>query len=240
MYEENFNRTCPSRKRRFYKCCENYKSFIFWNHVYKRSMGCVQVFFKDISEYFNTKNTSTPSEYFNTKNTNTPQKKTFNGINLTYTITFGTKTIVLDRDDSPTTSLLDSDNDENSTYSKKRKLYTPAIVMQKTSFDGILKLSKCIDSCIKTNEKLLPLVSECNKNIIEDVCKKFSENIFLPEKDVFVKQYLTSHNEKIKNNIATLFNNKEFSEYYFDIVFYELISLHSKSIVKNVISKLTT
>ena len=48
---------------------------------------------------------------------------------------FGTKTIFLDREDSPSTSLLDSD-DENSTYSKKRKLYTPVIVMEKTSFDG--------------------------------------------------------------------------------------------------------
>ena len=68
------------------------------------------------------------SEYFNTKNSTSPQKKTFNGISLTYTATFRTKTIVLDRENSPSTSLLDSD-DENSTYSKKRKLYTPAIVM---------------------------------------------------------------------------------------------------------------
>ena len=90
------------------------------------------------------------------------------------------------------------------------------------------------------NEKLLPLVSKCNKNIITDVCKKFNENVFLPEKDVFVKQYLTSHDERIKNNIATLFNNNEFSEDYFDIIFYELLSLHANSIVKNVVSKLTT
>ena len=88
------------------------------------------------------------------------------------------------------------------------------------------------------NEKLLPLVSKCNKNIIADVCKKFNENVFLPEKDVFVKQYLASHDEKIKNNIGTLFNNNEFSEYYFDIIFYELLSLHANSIVKNVYSNL--
>ena len=110
--------------------------------------------------------------------------------------------------------------------------------MQKTSFDGIIPLSKCIDSCIKVNEKLLPLVLKCNKNIIADVCKKLNENVFLPEKDLFVKQYLASHDEKIKNNIATLFNNNEFSKYYFDIIFYELPSLHANSIVKNVISNL--
>ena len=97
--------------------------------------------------------------------------------------------------------------------------------MQKTSFDEIITLSKCIDSCIKINEKLLPLVSKCNKNIIADMCKKFNKNLFLPEKDVFVKYYLTSHDEKIKNNIATLFNNNEFSEYYFDIIFYKLLNL---------------
>ena len=88
------------------------------------------------------------------------------------------------------------------------------------------------------NEKLLPLVSDCKRNIIVDVCKKFNENVFLPEKDVFVKQYLTSHDEKIKNNIATLFNNNEFSEYYLDIIFYELLSLHANSIIKNVISNI--
>ena len=37
---------------------------------------------------------------------------------------------------------------------------------------------------MKINEKLLPLVSKCNKNIIADVYKKFNKNVVLPEKDV--------------------------------------------------------
>ena len=58
------------------------------------------------------------------------------------------------------------------------------------------------------NEKLLPLVSKCNKNIIADVCKKFNENVFLPEKDVFVKQYLNSHDESFYRHKKTTCENR--------------------------------
>lgn len=189
--------------------------------------------FAKINSYFNDEVQSGTAEF---------DKISFNGITLNFTTSYGTKAILLDKiEEKMTASYMSMITDECVEYqvSKKKKAYSPAIVLQKTTFDGIVNIAECIDYAIQANEKIAATVAQCYTNIIDNICKKFTDNKLLPQTKPYVKQYLHSQKVVIKNTISNNLD-KNFNENYFDVIFSELLALHCNVISDAVIAKITT
>ncbi|EFN77054.1 hypothetical protein EAI_10353 [Harpegnathos saltator] len=82
---------------------------------------------------------------------------------------------------------------------KKRKLYTENIVMQKTTFDGLKTIAKCIDVRYEHLQSVAALVNNCKCILISEL------ELNLMKKDInedFVKQTLTAKYREIEENVA--------------------------------------
>ncbi|EFN88517.1 hypothetical protein EAI_17224 [Harpegnathos saltator] len=94
---------------------------------------------------------------------------------------------------------------------KKRKLYTENIVMQKTSFDGLETVAKCIDARYEHLQAVAALVSNCKCILISEI------ELNLAKKGVnedFVKQTLADKYQEIEENVRRQIKNLRLDTYF--------------------------
>ncbi|XP_025160386.1 protein farnesyltransferase subunit beta-like [Harpegnathos saltator] len=120
------------------------------------------------------------NSYLCGENKNTPTPIIINNISINFTSAYSARAVIL----SQRGKMLDESGpakktSEESTHLKqpplkKRKLYTENIIMQKTSFDGLQTVTKCIDTRYEQLQAVTALVL---KNISYDKNQNFRKNL---------------------------------------------------------------
>lgn len=151
----------------------------------------------------------------------TPSPIEIGEFQLMFTSSYGAKSIVFDR---RTTAPIEPCIVEAS-EPKKRKNYSPAVVMQKTSFDGLMNIVVCLDERFKRLQRNITHVQKC----VEILCSELL--LYIPEtetpdkiNDLRVKELITN-NFKVLRDAVKLRLDPSFVELTFGIVFLELTVL---------------
>lgn len=145
---------------------------------------------------------------------------------IRFTSSFGTKSIAFDRRGLETIAEKDDDKDEGlGTPPKKRRKYSPAIVLQKPSFDGLIALMVCTDERFRRLQRHVAQVQLCFDVLVAELL------MYIPSKET--RENIDSFRVKdlIKNNFKALKESVKrrldpsFVEFTFGIVFLELTVL---------------
>ena len=104
----------------------------------------IQNRFQDITLYFD-----------NLGNIERNDKIRLNDVDIIFTTSYGTKSVIFDRGFT------------NQESTKRRKTYTPAVIMQKRTFEGLKRTAVCIDERFHRLERITSLVNQC-KDLIND------------------------------------------------------------------------
>lgn len=133
-----------------------------------------------------------------------------------FTSSYGSKSIVFDKRGHDTVDTIEPPEQ------KKRKIYSPAVVMLKPSFDGLINIMVCLDECFRRLQRNITHVQKC----AEILCGELL--LYIPETEIPDKVNDLRVKELIKNNFKTLRDavklrmDPTFVEHTFGLVFLEL------------------
>lgn len=175
--------------------------------------------------------------YFESDASDLSEKKvTCGDVCLTYASSFGSKAIMLEK--KPLSGLqLISDDEEVDATSQKKKPFSPVIVLQKTTFEGLVAITPCIDIYIEDNRKISEDISNLYKYIVDAICRRFTANKRLSRKVIFLEKYIKARIPEFKKD-ATKNLDAIFCLHHFDMIYHELFALHLYGITRAVSGKL--
>lgn len=142
---------------------------------------------------------------------------------ILFTSSYGAKSVVFDRPVEENTTVEDEESQQDpEPPTKKRKNYSPAVVMQKPSFDGLLNVLVCLDERFRRLQRNVTHVEKC----VSVLCAELLLHIPAeeePEKidEVRVKELMKNNFNSLKEAVQ-LRLDPAFVELTFDIVFLEL------------------
>jgi len=116
---------------------------------------------------------------------------------------------------------------------KKRKTYAVAIVMQKITFQELENVVKCVDAHLKHLQSLADNVNECARYLIKEIELKLPRSYI--DCDI-IKLILKENYDEIEHNVRTQINGLTFLDMYFNVIFWELTSLHFNEIFYIILS----
>lgn len=151
----------------------------------------------------------------------TPAPITIENCEIIFTTSFGAKAVVIDRRLSD--HIKEIENGEST--SKKSRNYTPAIVMQKITFEGLCNLTPCIEERFRRLQRIAPSVFGCMNMLCAELI------LHIPPSNIDTDIDETRIKELIKNNCKTLKDairfrlDVPFADQYFGIVFVESTTL---------------
>lgn len=144
----------------------------------------------------------------------TPSPIRIDECEIIFTTAFGAKSIVFD---VPTT-----EQDENSEPPRKKaRTYSPSVVMQKTTFEGLCNILPVVEERFRRLQRVAPHVNMC----IHLLCAELI--LHIPQKDTHEKIDELRIKDLIKNNYQSLKEavkmrlDATFVENYFGVVFME-------------------
>lgn len=146
-----------------------------------------------------------------------------------FTTAFGSKAIVFDRvHEESTTEESDDDNLESQLDppppppKKKKCNYSPAVVMQKISFDGLCNVTVCVEERFRRLQRFAPSVKTC----IDTLCAELILHIPANESSENVNEdrikELFTHNAKSLHDAVQHRMDPSFYGHLFDVLFVEL------------------
>lgn len=150
--------------------------------------------------------------------------------NLRFTTSHGSKAIIFD---PRTDAVNDEGYDSEGFIAKKQKLYTPAIVMQKTTFDGLKNVIVCVDERFRRFYRLASSINQCKKQLVQEICEYLAAEDAKSSSEDFIKKVISVKFEHLKERTRSNLQ-QGFIEYYFDIVILELTTLFLDDIANEV------
>lgn len=169
--------------------------------------------------------------YFNNKEVVVEEKIPCNEIVLTFTTSFGEKAIVLD--ETASEDISDGGDANNS----PKKVFSPAIVLQKNSFEGLVKIAPCVDAYLENSIRLKDNISKLYDGVIEEIYSKFSEDRQISRDSASVRRYMESNSDEIIDKVSGNVDSV-FRVYYLDAFYFELTALYSYGMANSVCKKL--
>ena len=107
---------------------------------------------------------------------------------------------------------------ENEPTTKKRKTYSVALVMQKTTFQGMLNVLDCVNANLNQLNIIASSANECAKYLVNEI------QINLPIKgyieNVIVKLTLKANCQDIQRNVRNQLKDLTFLDAHFEIFFF--------------------
>lgn len=163
-----------------------------------------------------------------------PEPVAINNIVMQFTSAYGAKSIMLTyRQKTEEERIATSASDSAiGPASKKRKLYSVSVVLQKTSFDGLESVIKCINARYKQLESLASLITDCARLLITEIEQNLPKR---PLDEDVIQQTLAEKQQEVEQNVRRQIKNVHFIDAYFDIVFSELTSIHLNEIIRAII-----
>lgn len=156
----------------------------------------------------------------------TPKPLKIEDVEVFFTTAFGSKSIVFDRPmEESNTEDVNGGDDENTPLEppqkKKKRHYSPAIVMQKTSFDGLCNVTVCVEERFRRLQRHATHVKKC----ADYLCGEILLHIPATEQpgnmdETRVKELLTQNSESLRDAVRRRID-PSFLE-HFDILFLEL------------------
>lgn len=183
-------------------------------------------------------------EYLSGNNKLKPNPITVNNITINFTSAYGAKSILLaykeNEEDHSTENTGGEDlrreeaTEDSSPPAKKRRTYAVAIVMQKTTFQGLENVVKCVDAHLNHLQLLSASVNECARYLINEIELKLPTSYIDQE---IIKLTLRGNYDEIERCVRTQINDLTFLDMYFNIIFLELTSLRLNEILHIILSK---
>lgn len=146
---------------------------------------------------------------------------------IVFTTSHGAKAIVFD----PKPEEDEEHPDDNST--KKLKLYSPSIVMQKTSFDGLKNIIPCLNERFQQIDKLTESVNLSKNFLVQAVCSYLEEQDTGPPSEEFIKQLILAKADRLKEDSQSILQ-PEFVKHHHEIVFLEFMALFAESFASEI------
>lgn len=212
----------------YFECCIQITSQTFHGICFsENTWSALKNEFGKISNYFN----SSVNDFTN-------DKIKCGEIVLTLTTSFGEKSVVFDRQMLYDPPIISDDEEDSQLFPPpEKKVYTPAVVLQKKSFEGLVNVAPCIDSYLTNNKRMKEDISKLYDGVIEEVYKRFMSNKFMKRDVTHVNQYVKTKNSEIKEKVAAK-SSDGFRENLFDSMYHELTYLYSYNVASNVCKKL--
>jgi hypothetical protein len=159
-----------------------------------------------------------------------------NNISINFTSSYGSRSILLTckEDEKPHSKENTSEENGDSTSpTKKRKSYAVAIVMQKTTFQGLENVVRCVNCYLQHLKSLSNVVNECAQYLIKEIELKLPRSYV--DRDI-IKLTLRGNYNEIEFNVRTQIKDLSFLDMFFNIIFLELTSVHFDEIVHIILS----
>lgn len=147
---------------------------------------------------------------------------------IIFTASFGEKAVVFDRDTSMELQQQPSVDDgfeDDQPRRKKLRCYTPSVIMQKPTFQGLCDIVVCVDERFRRLERFKDNVQKC----VDIMCHELRQ--FLPSDEspesiheIRVKDLIDAHRGPLKESVERRLD-PAFVEHFFNIVFAELTTL---------------
>lgn len=152
----------------------------------------------------------------------TPSAIRIDDCEIIFTTSFGAKSIVFDRISEEVTEIRDVTSEPPQ---KKARQYSPAVVMQKTTFEGLCNVITCVDEHFKRLQRCVSDVEMC----VRLVCAELLLHVPSNEKheninEVCVKELIKNNHKSLKEAVKVRMDSS-FAENYFEIVFLEVTVL---------------
>lgn len=177
-------------------------------------------------------------EYLSGEGKLKPNPITINNITINFTTAYGARSILAaykENEENTDTANGNIQKDETSgdPPAKKRRTYTVAIVMQKTTFLGLKNIVKCVDAHLAHLQSLANSVNDCARYLIKEIELVLPKN-YIDEN--IVRSTLKGNYNDIVRSVRTQITDLTFLDMYFDIIFLELTSLRYNEIQRIIFS----
>jgi len=171
------------------------------------------------------------SEYLAGDNKLKPNPITIKNIYISFTTAYGARSILVTYKENEEEHSMENivgelrrskETADSSPTAKKRRTYTVAIVMQKTTFQGMENVVNCVDAHLKHLQFLAKEIE-----------------LKLPRSYIdcdIIKLTLKGNYDEIERNVRTQINDLTFLDMYFNIIFLELTSLRFNEILHIILS----
>jgi hypothetical protein len=153
-----------------------------------------------------------------------------NNISINFTSSYGSRSLLLTCKKDENTS---EEKGDSASPTKKRKTYGVAIVMQKTTFQGLENVVKCVNCYLEHLKSLANVVNECAQYLIKEIELKLPQSYI--NRDI-IRLILRGNYNEIERNVRTQIKDLTFLDIFFNIIFLELTSLHFDEIVHIILS----
>jgi len=181
------------------------------------------------------------SEYLTGDNKLKPNPVTIKNIYISFTTAYGARSILVtykeNEEEHPMENIVGElrkkETDDSSPSAKKRRTYAVAIVMQKTTFQGMENVVNCVDAHLKHLQSLADNINECAQYLIKEIELKLPRSYI--DCDI-IKLTLKGNYDEIECNVRTQINDLTFLNMYFNIIFLEITSLRFNEILHIILS----
>ena len=177
------------------------------------------------------------SEYLRGDGKLKPNPVGIKNINISFTSAYGSRSILIsykETEEERSSEETVEDAADSLPVTKKRRHYSVAIVMQKTTFQGLLNVIKCVDAHLEHLKLLSESVNVCAQRLIQEIELKLPLSYVDCE---IIKLTIKGNQENIERNVRTQINDLTFLGVYFNIIFLELITLRCNEITNIILSK---
>ena len=159
-----------------------------------------------------------------------------NNISINFTTSYGSRSLLLTCKEHEKPQCMENTNEENGDSTpptKKQKTYALAIVMQKTTFQGLENVVKCVNCYLEHLKSLTNTVNECAQYLIKEIELKLPQSYV--DRDI-IKLTIRGNYNEIERNVRTQIKDLTFLDMFFNIILLELTSLRFDEIVHIILS----
>ncbi|KAL6265752.1 hypothetical protein P5V15_002558 [Pogonomyrmex californicus] len=156
-------------------------------------------------------------EYLNANNKSRPDPIIVKNVAINFTSSYGSRSILLTykENEEVTMENIEIQHRETTTDSqlpmKRRKTYTIAIVMQKSTFHGLENIVKCVDAHLKHLQSVTDNFNKCTQYLIKEIELNLPKSYI--DSDI-VKLSLKGNYQEIARNVRRQINDLTFLDMY--------------------------
>lgn len=185
--------------------------------------------FELIDTYFEKGNTKSENKLYDLTNDTIALDNSM----MRFTTAHGNRVVAFYTKNTGVQEAADDEDEEEPGPAKKSKTYTPVIVMQKGTFDGLKNIACCINARLTRLESLMKDV-----NIVKDAMVKYFASVLVLRKmkSPTLQQIgaLVCDESDSTREVVGMQCDTNFRDMYFDIVFSELLRLFLAYIIADV------
>lgn len=155
------------------------------------------------------------SRYFDSGSRYQPSKMNIGKLDIVFTSSYGIKSVIFD---------LPRIFEDTKQGGCKKRMYTPAVVLQKRTFQGLRRVSVCVEERFNRLRRIASEVNQCKSFVFNEIKDLFSASDMDQPNDVILS-IISDKSRKIKDSVKSKFDkkNKVFLEHHFDMAFFEMI-----------------